>query len=109
MIISLNACVDELNKIAEAVSATQDRFITPERLKRALISATIIGAGTGVGAGLGKMLERRLMNSRLAGHPTVRKYGPAAAGMLAGLGTAVVRTRDRKASQYIAHGPKKEQ
>ena len=117
--ISIDAFVDELEKIAAESSGYEDsvpisnlppneQIVTPSRLKRAIIAAGVIGAGTGVGTALGRLIERNVMKSNWKDLPAVRKYAPTAAGMFAGLGGLLIHEQRRRADEYIAHGPKKE-
>lgn len=116
--ISQAAFFDELMKIAEEVPEMpgplyympptsvpeEDRFMTKDKLKRALIVAGLAGAGAGIGHGAAGVV--RHLTSKMSPESTARlsRYAPAVTGALALPLGWIAREQARRADNYIAYG-----
>jgi hypothetical protein len=112
-VINVAAMFDELVKIGETPASPEfenlapptelppnDRAITKDRLKRALIASGVIGAGAGIGHGLGSLAKRYVWKNQEKLAPYL-KYGPAAMGGLTALGGVLLAEQRRRADEYI--------
>jgi len=106
--ISCIALFDELEKIAE----DQRKYITKDVYKRHLQAAAIVGAGMGIGTGLGKMTSRALDKNKgrigtyLKQHPTAVKLAPAAIGALVAAPLALRVLHSKSSMDYREKGRK---
>jgi len=116
--IPTTSLFDELIKIAEEAGPgplyympptqvpEEDRFITKDKLKRALIVAGLAGAGAGIGhgaAGLVRHFTGKLSPEKAA---LLARYAPAVTGAMALPLGWIAREQARQTDDYIAYGRK---
>jgi len=104
--ISYIGLFDELEKIAEE----QRKDIPKGGFKRHLKAVAAIGAGMGVGAGLGGLAKRELLKNKgkigdfLKKHPTAMKAAPLAVGALLAGGAGLGMHRTKMHFRHVEKG-----